>query len=195
MKSKDLAKNTAFISLVLRVFSLLLGIGALFVPFAIGLKSVVASDSGSVITNYGPAFSFIFGGVISTGRVTYNTNGVSVIGTIAYVLTALSLISLLAFFFLRTKKNAKWFILGALILSLTSAILAISSHVNAATVLADSVLGRRSESVVATMIRNTTLQFGFWGISLFGFLSASFLIASFIFDGTIDEIRARITRR
>lgn len=195
MTTQNFRKKALLLAFSLRIFSLALCLGSLFVPFAIGLKSVVSSDSGSIVTNYGPAFAFIFGGRIDTGRVTYNTIGVSTPGIVAYLLCGLSFVALLASFAIRKRVASKWTVFGATLGVLVSSIIMLCAHESAATVLADSIIGRRSDSVVATMIRNTSLQFGFWGFALFGFFVVVMLLASFIFDGTFDDIRLRISRK
>ena len=192
MKSRNFDDRARLVSLILRAFSALLCFGVLFVPFGTGLRSVVSSESGSVITNYGPSFSFIFGGEITTGRVSYDVNHISAINTVSYCLAILSLLILVVFFVFRKKPIFKWGVLGASASSLASAILALCSHESAATTLSDSILGKRSDSVVATMIRNTNLQFGIWGMAVFGFAITALLLASFIFDGTVNEIKAKM---
>lgn len=195
MNNENFKKKTQQISLISRFLAMLSCFAGLFMPFATGLKSVISSESGSVITNYGPAFSFMFGGKIYARNTSYNVNGVSIIALIAYMLLILSLLLLILFFILRKKAKSKFLILGSSIASLVSAILALCSHSSAATTLADSILGRHADSVVQTMIRTTTLQFGFWGISLFGFLALFFSLASLLFDGTFEQIKSKIVNK
>lgn len=195
MKSHKTLEAPVLIPFVLRIVSLFICFGALFVPFAVGLKSTVSSESGSVITEYGPAFSFLFGGKISTGRTSYNASGTAIVGTVAYAFLICAAIALIAYLFIRRKNFAKYILLGAAVSVFVASIMMLCSQESAATVLADSIMGRRVDSVVLTMKRMANLQFGFWGVSLLGFFSGTFLLSSFVFDGSIDKIRAFIISR
>ena len=83
----------------------------------------------------------------------------------------------------------------AVVLILVSAILMFASHRSAATVLSDAILGEHSDAVTNTIYRNTSLQFGFWGVGMFGIIAIVLLLASLIFDGTVDQIRNAITAK
>lgn len=195
MRPRDFTERTRILALGIRVFCAIVCLGSLFVPFATGLRSAIAADSGSVITNYGPAFAFLFCGQIGTGYVAYTAKGVAVLGTIAYTLSCLAIVLLLVQFFIYKKKCARFLALGAAAMVLVSAIMMLFVHDSAAVLLADSILGRHSDSVAATMIRNTSLEFGFWGMSLFGFIAGALLLSTFVLDGTVDEIRTKVMGR
>ena len=72
---------------------------------------------------------------------------------------------------------------------MAGSILMLCTHKNAATILADAIIGEHSEAVTATIYKNTSLEFGFWGVGMFGIISSVGLLASLFFDGTVDRIR------
>lgn len=182
--------NRLKICFCLRVIALLFILGALITPFAPALKMVVNSGGGSVITIYSPAFSFIFGGKLSNGRITYNTIGISIIGLISFILVLLAFLFLLSTFipYVKTKFSSTFFLFLIIIMLTTSAILLLTVHKSAATVLTGAITQNPSPSVINTIYKNTSLQFGFYGISIFSLLASLLLIMSLFVDGAIDKL-------
>jgi len=185
------------IAIALRLISVLVIFGIFFIPFATGLKMSVVSSGGDVITTYSPAFSFIFGGKINSEHISYTAKSVSGLGITAFVFVIFSMIGICASLFIRRKneKLSKLVLLGGLVLLLTASIMMLSMHREAANVLADAILGEASEAVRNTIYKNTTLSFGFLGVGIFGLINCLLLIASFFFDGTVDQLRSLISSR
>ena len=184
MKSKQSQKN--YLSLMLKLLPILLLIGAFFVPFASALKMIVHASSGDVITIYSPAFSFLFTGKIFVNKVAYSSNNICIPSFLSYVFTGVNLILLIAIIFLRKQNKILVDILAGLLVCflLTAAILMFNCHKDAATVLAKAITGKDSEAVANTLRKNTTLEFGFLGVSLFNLLSLGSLLVSLFFDKT-----------
>ena len=178
----------------LKLATCLILLGCCFIPFAPGLKMVVKSSSGNVVTTYSPAFSFIFGGNLASEHITYKTIGCSPLGIIGYIFIVLALVGVLVSIFTvrSNKKRSKIIFFISLGLTLASAIMMFCMHRSAATVLADAIMGEHSDAVANTIYNNTSLQFGFLGVGIFGLLATLGLTASLFFDGTIDKIKAFI---
>ncbi len=182
---------------ILRILAAVFLIGSLFMPFATGLKMTVKSSSGNVVTTYSNAFSFIFGGQLVSEHVTYTAKSCSVLGIIGFIFLLLSLVAMGASFFTAKKKAklSKIILLVALIMAFSASIMMFCMHSSASSILADAITGKASDAIKNTIYKNTSLSFGFIGPAVFGLASSLMLIASFFFDGTIDEIRAAIGAR
>ena len=183
--------NFKWIAVGIRLIVFLFLIGTLFIPFSTGLKMTVKSSGGDVITTYKSAFVFMFGGELISEHIKYKVTGNCVIGMVGYILIATALILLLVSLFSRRKKDtiSRVFLFVTLAFALAGSILMLSAHRSAATILADAIIGEHSDAVAATIYKNTSLEFGFWGVGMFGIISSVGLLASLIFDGTVDKIR------
>ena len=184
----------AKIAIYIRLFVSALLLGALFVPFATGLKMTVKSIDANVITTYTSAFSFLFSGKLVSEHVTYQAKGISAIGLIAFIFMTVAFALLVASFFFKKNKIGKIFILVCLGLVLAGSIMMLCTHRSAATVLSDAILGEHSDAVSNTVFKNTNIEFGFWGVSLFGFIAFVGLLASLFFDGTVDKVRQLLVK-
>ena len=178
----------------LRILATAFILGSVFMPFATGLKMTVKSSSGNVVTTYGNAFSFMFGGQLVSEHVTYSSKNCSVLGIIGFIFLLLSLVAMVASFITAKKKAklSKSILLFALIAALSASIMMFCMHSSASSILADAITGNASDAIKNTIYKNTSLSFGFIGPAVFGLASSLILIASFFFDGTVDEIRATI---
>ena len=183
--------NFKYIAVLIRLVVFLFLISALFVPFSTGLKMTVNSSGGDVVTTYKSAFIFMFGGELISEHIKYQVTGNCIIGIVGYVFIAIALILLLISIFTRKQKDklSKVFLFSTLLFALVGSILMLCTHKNAATILADAIIGEHSEAVTATIYKNTSLEFGFWGVGMFGIISSVGLLASLFFDGTVDQIR------
>lgn len=184
----------AQIAIYIRLFVSALLLGALFVPFATGLKMTVKSGDNSVITTYKSAFSFLFSGKLVSEHVTYQAKGISVIGLIAFILVVAAFVLSVVSFFFRKNKLGTILVLVCLGLVLAGSIMMLCTHRSAATVLSDAILGEHSDAVSNTVFKNTNIEFGFWGVSLFGFIAFVGLLASLFFDGTVDKVRQLLVK-
>lgn len=191
MAIKKNHKKYTNMALLFRLFVLLFLLGAVLSPFAPGLKMSVGSGGGNVVTIYKPAFSFLFGGSISTKHVTYSTIGISVIGLVGYLFSVIALIFLVLSETLFKKSSTKRIVFGmvSLLLVFASSIIMLSIHKSAATVLADAIMGTHNDTVSKTIYNNTSIQFGFYGVSIFGFLATLLQMMSLFFDGTMDKLQ------
>ena len=174
---------------ICKLVSLALIIECLLVP----LSSAITLKTGDVSKTYGSAYSFIFGGTISTTNISYSVKGVSPIGLIAFILLILATIILLASFFYKKGKFSKsWFTFASFLLVLTASILFLTIHRNFASILASALTKSTSNAVQNTIFNNTTLNFGVWGVPFFGFIACFIFLVSLILDGSFDKLRVRL---
>lgn len=162
--------------------------------FLIPLSSTITLKSDGTTKTYSTAYSFIFGGTISTTNITYKAHSVSGIGIAYFALMLASICALLSSFFIKDGKKglSKWLTFGSGISSIAFSILALCSHKSFSNILADALIDGHSESVSKTIFNNTTMQFGVWGVAIFGFIAAFLILASLLFDGTFDKVRAKV---
>lgn len=191
---KTLLKTDKGRGVGLRLIASLLLLICLFMPFAKGLKMTVPSSGDDVITTYGPAFSFIFSGSLISEHATYQTRGISVVGLLGFLFLLLSLVAVASsFFFIKDRRKTAALLIGvSIVLGLAGSIMMLSAHQNAAAVLADALISGHSESVVNTVTKYTSLQFGFIGTGIFGLLSVVASVASLFLDGTVDFLKSQI---
>ena len=179
---------------ILRIFAAAFILSSVFMPFATGLTMTVKSSNGNVVTTYRSAFSFIFGGQLVSEHITYSSKNCSVLGIIGFIFLLLSLVAIAVSFILAKKKVkiSKFILLFALITAFSASIMMFCMHSSASSILADAIIGNASDAIKNVIYKNTSLSFGFIGPAVFGLASSLLLIASFFFDGTVDEIRAAI---
>ena len=187
----------AKIAAYIKLFVIALLFGSLFVPFGTGMKMIVKSSGGNVVTTYRPAFSFMFGGKLVSEHISYQSQGKCVIAIIGYIFVIIAIVLLLVSLFSQKNHNIRSRILLFVSFAaiLTASILMLCSHQSASTILADAIIGEHSDAVANTIYKNTSIGFGFWGISLFGFISSFGLLVSLFFDGTIDLFRQFISSK
>lgn len=162
-----------------------------FLPFASGLTMT----SGSTGRSYGPAFSFFFGGKLTSGPATYQTKTNAVLPLLGYIFILLSvLLLLLSFLKFKSNRIRPLFRLSSLLLTLTFSILMICSHRSLSDVLADALLSSHSDAVSKTIYERTSMDFGIYGVSIFGFLSSISSFVSLLFDSTFDKLKAGFYR-
>ena len=163
--------------------------------FIIPLSPAITMRSGGVSKTYGNTYSFVFGGKIEAANISYKTIGISSAGLALFIMVFVSFAALIGSFFVKNdKKNiSKILIFGSSLLAIAFSILALSSRRSFSDVLADALISGHSDAVRNTVFNNTSLEFGVWGIAIFGFLAAFALLASLVFDGTLDKLRAWIS--
>ena len=76
-----------------------------FIMFFIPFLPCVQLISGATKRNYGPAYSFIFGGKISSTNISYSAKGISPIFLISFLLILFAFLTLIYSFFAQNKKN------------------------------------------------------------------------------------------
>ena len=179
-----------FVSKIQKLIGIIFLIGCLFIPFAPAITLI----SETISKTYGSAFVFMFGGNIATQSITYKARGVSVLALISFILILISFGLIIASLFLNKKKPtiSKWLLFVGSVIILVSSIMFLCAHRSISNVLADALISSHSDTVSQTIFNNTKLEFGIYGISIFGFISSLSLLASLIFDGTFDKVRARI---
>lgn len=186
-KFSKISKHIKFISFIALL-------AALLIPFAPAITWTVTSSIGEAKhTVYGTAFNFMFTNVIY-GPVQYKSFGIAVLPLISYILILGSAILLGLHLFHKKFKTNPLFIVGVFALALTAAILVLTSHPETARVLADALIGKHDKYVVETIIKNTSLSFGFVGMSVFGFITAFGMFLTLFLDGVIDNLRARLIK-
>ncbi len=174
-------------------FSKLLSLAFALCCFLTPLAPAITMVSGNVEKTYGSAYSFIFGGNISSLNASYSTRSFSVISLVAWILLLIGLVILVLSCFIR-KKNVKSTLLLLLVFVffITSSILYLCSHRSLANVLSDSLIKSHSDAVSTTVYNNSRIEFGVYGTAIFGFLAASSLFVSLLIDGSIYRLRAGI---
>lgn len=192
MKKKSISYKK--IALTVRLLSIIILVGIMFIPLGIGLKMVVPSSVGDVITTYKTAYTFIFGGKLISEHINYQTITTSTQGLIAFIFFITSILFLIISFFVK-KKISFFMPLFSTLFILIASVLMLSIKQSASNVLADAIVGEISESVRTTINKNTHLQFGFIGIGVLGLLTDLFLIISLFFDGSFDKIRTAIINK
>ena len=133
----------------------------------------------------------MFGKELVSEHVTYANTSVSVIGIVAFSLLASTVVLLIASILLKKKKENVGKALGILsvLTAITTSVLFLCLHKSTSTILADAIVGSHSDAIAKTIYKNTTLDFGFWGVGMFGIIASVCLILSLFFDGTVDKIR------
>lgn len=165
----------------------------LLLSFLIPLLPAITLTSGDVKKTYSSAYSFIFGGSISTTNISYSTKGVSGLCLAGFILLVLATITLvLPIFFKELKFPKSVFTLASALMMIVTAILFACAHRSISNLLADALISGHSDSVSNTIYNNTSMNFGIWGVSLLNFISSFTLLVSLVFDGSFDKLRAKI---
>lgn len=192
-------KNTLHfkkIAFIIKVVACIIITSLLFMLFGTGLEMTVKSSGSNHVTTYSNAYSFIFGGALTSEHISYKAKSVSALGIIGFILIILSLIGIIISIVLSNKKRnvSSLSLFGSFLLIIASSIIMLSMHYSAASILANAITGNASDAVVNTIYNNTSLCFGFIGPGVFGLLSAMLIIVSYFFDGTIDKIRTFLAK-
>ena len=169
--------NDKFTIIFFKILTILFLFISIFIPFA----SAITLSSGGMIKTYSPAFSFIFSGNISSGNMTYKNNKFSIIALIAYLILLVSCIMILFSFILKNKKISLICNISSCALIIIESILFLCAHQSVATVLSDALIKGHSDTVANTVYQNTSLCFGFYGISIFSLLSLIFNLLTLFF--------------
>lgn len=178
------------ISKVIKIVSFLI----IAVCFLCMSSSAITMVSGVTTKTYGPAYSFIFEGIIKTDNISYKANGMSSSVLVAFIMLVISMVAISVSFINKGKEKyvPQWLVLISAMLALVASIVLLSSHRSLANVLADTLIGGHSEAVTTTIYKNSKIEFGIWGPAVFGFVSSFLSLVSLLFDGTFDKVRAKI---
>lgn len=169
----------ALFSFLLKVTSIIFLILCLFIPFGPAIKLV----SGSTIKVFRPCYSFIFKGYISCNNANHLSSTSSWLGLIGFILILISLISLCLSIFIRKSKILKRTLyVIALLSTLIFSISFLCIHRDFAEVLTYALIQEHSEIIAKTIYQNSTLMFGTYGVSIFGFFSIGFIGLSLFLD-------------
>lgn len=164
----------------------------ILLSFLIPLFPAITLTSGEVKKTYYSAYSFIFGGKITT-NISYSARGISIICLVAFVLLVLATIILVfPLFFKKLSIQKSFFTLVSFFFAIIVAIMFACAHKSISNVLADALISGHSDSISNTIYNNTFVNFGIWGVSLSSFISSFLLLASLVFDGSFDRLRAKI---
>lgn len=197
MKNLLLADRSKLASLI-RMASLVVAFASIFILFATGIRMTVDSSPSNVVTTYGPAFSFVFGGKLSSEHATYSLKAPCGICLVAFIIYVLALIvSSFGVILPMIGKDKKFVLLGIVgsLMALVASIMFLSSRRSVATALSIALLGEYSESVANTIYGCTSLEFGFIGIGVFGIIASLAFIATFFLDGTAGNAVDLIGKR
>ncbi len=178
-----------------KIVNLLKLLSILFVlcSFLTPLAPAITMVSGDAKKTYGSAYSFLFGGIISSKNASYSARSLSVISLVAWILLLLGFLLFMFSYFVKKRKVLSTLsLLLVFVLFITSSILFLCSHKILATVLADALIKGHSDAVSTTVYNNSRIEFGIWGTSMFGFLAAATLFVSLIIDNSFYRLRARI---
>jgi len=173
--------------------SFALALAAVLSFFASAVRMTISSTNGDVITTYGPAYSFIFGGKVASEHVTYTfkgTNGLLLSGWILILVGLIGTASAMACAFLnklREEARTGIFLISALC-EFVASLLLFSSKTSLASTLCVIIVGSYSESVANTIDSNLSLRFGVWGSGLFTAISSLFLSAFLIKSGSLPNL-------
>lgn len=194
----DRKTNYTKIGFYIRLLSLVLLLASFFCPFATGLRMTVKSSSSEVISNYGPAFSFLFGGNLVSEHVTYQNSAISVLPFVSFLLLCLGFILLLvSLIFVLKKKRIPSIILATLsaVIVLIAGIMLLCSHRQLSDCLADAIIGEKNEAVRNTIYEHTSLQFGILGTGIFSIFSSIGIFVSFFVDGTMEYFKSLLNSK
>lgn len=177
------------ISIFLRIISLVI----LLISFVIPLCPAITMTSGDIKKTYGPCYSFIFGGKINSSNISYGAKGLSGLAMAGFIILIMSFIIICISFFMKDPivKRPLFVFMGS-VMTIISSIIFISLHRSFSGILADALINGHSDAVSNTVYNSTNMEFGAWGITLFGFISSFLLLASLLFDGTFDRVRSKI---
>ena len=162
--------------------------------FFVPLSPAISLLTGDYKKIYGNAYSFFFGGTIETKNVSYNAPNPSILGIVGFVLMIIALLLLIFSFLFGNNKNYlnKCMAFFSALLAITYSIIFLCMHQSLSNILADSLIGEHSDAVTNTILNNSIVEFGVWGISVFGFFGSFFILASLVFDGTLNKVRRRL---
>lgn len=180
-----------FISRVLVIISDILLASAFLVP----LSSAISLLTGDYEKIYGSAYSFFFGGTIETKNISYNSVKPSGLGIIGFAFMIAALLLLILSPLCKKNKNSisKWMVFASALIAIVYSIIFLCMHQSLANILADALIDGHSDAVTKTIYNNSSVEFGVWGISIFGFIGSFFILCSLIFDGTLDKVRGRLS--
>jgi hypothetical protein len=157
--------------------SFALALAAVLSFFASAVRMTISSTNGDVITTYGSAYSFIFGGKVTSEHATYTfkgTNGLLLSGWILILVGLIGTASGMACVFLnklREEARTGIFLISALC-EFVASLLLFSSKTSLASTLCVIIVGSYSESVANTIDSDLSLRFGVWGAGIFTLLGA-----------------------
>ncbi|MCI1734789.1 MAG: hypothetical protein LKM30_03540 [Bacilli bacterium] len=171
--------------------SFALALAAVLSFFASAVRMTISSTNGDVITTYGSAYSFIFGGKVTSEHATYTfkgTNGLLLSGWILILVGLIGTASGMACVFLnklREEARTGIFLISALC-EFVASLLLFSSKTSLASTLCVIIVGSYSESVANTIDSNLSLRFGVWGSGVFALLGALVLIVTLAKSGNLS---------
>lgn len=171
--------------------SLALTLAAILSFLASAVRMTISSTNGDVITTYGPAYSFIFGGKVASEHAAYTFKGTNGLLLSSWILILVGLIgtaSAMACAFsnkLREEARTGIFVISALC-EFVASLLLFSSKTSMANTLCVIIVGSYSESVANTINSNLSLRFGVWGSGIFALLGALVLIVTLAKSGNLS---------
>lgn len=164
--------------ILFRAIAIIFIITVFFIPFC----QTITWTRGNVTTTYGNTYDFIFGSQIP-GNGSYSISHNSVYLLISLIFAVLAVLCT-CISFVKNKIMQSLFTFISAILLIVSAILCFSSHYELSAILSTAVTGKYNEHVVETFYKNTYLNFGVWGISLFEIISAIILFVLCLHEGS-----------
>jgi hypothetical protein len=165
------------------ILSLLFSVASIFTLFAPAVLMSIPSSEGNVITQYHPAYSFVFGGNIQANSSSYDFKGQTMILLIAWIFVVIGLLFTLAtgLTIRKSIKAKRYFSLiipsiSSLILVSSSCLFFFSKKAIAET-LCIVITGSLNSNIANTINGNLHLCFGVWGAGLFSLLSGLMVLA------------------
>lgn len=181
------------ITLLAFVMAFFFSAASLLSFFASAVEMKIQSSSGDVITTYGTAYSFIFGGKIVSEHIAYNFKGPDGLLLSSWILILLASADIaIALLLFPSKKISKETtacscLFGA-VLNIVASIILFSSKTELAKILCSLFTGSNSESVLNTIYGNIQLQFGIWGAAIFSIFSCLILIVTLAKNGMLENL-------
>jgi hypothetical protein len=177
--------------------SLALTLAAILSFFASAVRMTISSTNGDVTTTYGSAYSFIFGGKVTSEHATYTfkgTNGLLLSGWILILAGLIGTASAMACAFLnKLREEARTGIfLVSVLCEFVASLLLFSSKTSLASTLCVIIVGSYSESVANTINSNLSLRFGVWGSGIFALLGALVLVVALAKSGSLSALLSLI---
>ena len=179
-------QKIAFIS---RALAMMIAVACFLLP----LCPAITMKSGDVKKTYGSCYSFIFGGKINSTNISYSSKGISGLALAGFIVIVVASLLLIASFFIHDRVVKKPVVIFCCAITfIVGAIIFASLHKSISNMLADALINGHSDTVSTTVYNNTNMEFGSWGVSLFVFVTSFLLLASLLFDGTFDKVRAKM---
>ena len=154
--------------------------------------TISPSGNSDIYKTFGSTINIFFGQQIISDNNVYQNNNILLLGIIIYISSILILLIQFILILFKFNKFKNYLYLISILLTLFISFAPLFLKESIIHILSYSLFGETNQTIEKTIFNNSTINYGVFGMSIFGFLSLFSQIIYLFINGTIDKLRAAL---